>query len=181
MARYVERMDELLANGTITQETYDELVDLNAAKEAIREFETVKRERDELAQFKTEVEIAPKRAEAVKNAGVDFESLPAYGQDYLKRNIPADKLEDGDFVASVIQQGGFQAQVHENQEQSAQSGADQIVEFSTSPLGSLAEPLKAGKVTATDFAGWDTAKQREFMKKHPHAYDALTRGQEAVI
>lgn len=175
----IERLEEYDVPTELIEPLKQEL-DRDALRQKYENELAWRREHGEPAVQKVSfLETQPKRKETLKGVGIDYDSLPQYGKEVLDQ-IPADKLDDTDFVASFVQSKGFQAQITE-QVQTPQSGADQIAAFSSSPLGSLAEPLKAGKVTATDFAGWDTAKQREFMKKHPHAYDSLTRGQEAVI
>ena len=86
------------------------------------------------------LETQPKRKETLKGVGIDYDSLPQYGKEVLDQ-IPADKLDDTEFVASFVQSKGFEAQVQQ-QTQTPQSGADQIVAFSTSQgSGTQVQPV----------------------------------------
>lgn len=108
MPTYKEEVEELVESGVITQEKADRLLDLSMAKEAVREFDAIKRERDELASFKADVETAPLRAKALKDTlGVEWEGLTYAEQDFLKRNIPTEKFTDKEHIAQMVQQGGI--------------------------------------------------------------------------
>lgn len=68
-----------------------------------------RREHGEPAVAKVqEYQTEPVRAESLKKLGLDYDSQPPYAKDWLRTNIPADKLTDQEFVAGKIQEGGFQ-------------------------------------------------------------------------
>lgn len=178
MARYTERLDQLLNDGVLTQEQYDELADLSIAKDAIKEFNKVKSERDQFASKLEQFETAPKRKEALKRVGIDYDALPKYGQKALD-GIPAEDLDNLEKVAEFVQNEGFEANLQTEQEDTGeQSGAEQIVAFDSS-MGS-GTPAK-GKVTPDVYASWSPEKRRDFQQKNPEATEALKRGEEAPV
>lgn len=124
MAKYIERLEELRDAGKLTDEEFADLADLSAAKDAIKEFNQIKSERDDLASFKQNVETAPKRKEALKRAGIDYDALPKYGQKALD-GIPAEDLDDLEKVSKFVKDEGFEASI-KTPDPGEQSGADTI-------------------------------------------------------
>lgn len=169
MARYSDLLNQLLEDEVLTQEQHDELADLSAAKEAIKEFNEVKRERDELAAFKQQVETSPKRKEALKRVGVDYDAVPKYGQKALDA-IPSEDLDDLEKLAGHVQAEGFEATI-QAEEEGAKSGAEVITDFATSTTGT---PVRTSKEASEQafLADLDTVpdgdKQslREVLAKH---------------
>ena len=171
MAKYTDRLNELLNDGTLTQDVFDELADLSVAKDAIKEFNQVKSERDELATFKAQVETAPKRKEALKRVGIDYDAQPKYGQKTLDA-LPADKLDDLDFVAKYVTDEGFAATLQPEQQTGEKSGAEAITDTLTQ-FGS-GQPVRVGAEAAeADFLAdldkvpdGDKEALTEVLKKH---------------
>lgn len=52
-------------------------------------------------------ETQPKRKETLASVGIDYDSLPKYGQEVLD-SLPTDKLDDKDYVANFVQSKGFE-------------------------------------------------------------------------
>lgn len=126
MAKYTERLNELLESGVLTQEQHDELADLSIAKEAIKEFNEVKRERDEAVSKVSRYETLPKLKESLGKVGINYDDQPKYAKEALDR-IPADKLDDLEHVATYVQEQGFQATPAQKQEGGARPAAEAIV------------------------------------------------------
>lgn len=99
------------------------------------------KERDELKARLESIESAPKRKEALKRVGIDYDAQPRYGQKTLDA-IPADKLDDLDFIANFVKEEGFPATVQPQQQQGDRSGAEQIVAFTTD--AGTGAPLQTG-------------------------------------
>lgn len=76
---------------------------------------------------------APKRIEALKRVGVDYDSQPRSVKKTFDA-IPADKLDDLEYVANVVNEEGIAANLTAEQQQVAteQSGAERITNFATS-------------------------------------------------
>lgn len=86
------------------------------------------KEAQELRARLAAIESAPKRKEALSKVGVDLDAVPKYGQDWLEQNIPADKLEDQEFIAAKVSEGGFQPTKPAEQKREPQA-VDQINAF----------------------------------------------------
>ena len=111
-----EETIEQLEDAGVAQATIDSLkeahqaeLDASSLRKKLGELEAWKREQGEPALQKlNEYQTEPVRAESLKKLGLDYDSQPPYAKDWLRANIPADKLSDAEFVASKIQEGGFQ-------------------------------------------------------------------------
>lgn len=101
MAKYTDRLNQLVEDGVLTQEQHDELADLSVAKDAIKEFNQIKAERDELATKVQTFETQPKRKAALEKFGIDYTTSKKYLRDVFDK-IPADKLEDADFISQHL-------------------------------------------------------------------------------
>lgn len=177
MARYTERLNSLLEDGTITQETYDELADLSVAKDAIKEFNNVKRERDEFEQKVQQYESLPKRREALGQFGIDYDKSPKYLRSIFD-SLDAKKLDDREYVSQQLRDNEIEVQLSEEQASEDRPAAADIVD------AALSAPLTGSKVGATtpkDFAGWDPGKQRQFIRTNPQAYEQLKQGKSVVV
>lgn len=107
-----------------------EALEGSSLRQRINELETRWREEAEPAiSFKQSQDTLPKRKDALKKAGVDYDAQKPFGKEVLDA-IPADKLEDAEFVAEFVQAKGFEATVAQ-EEQGAKPGAQQIVEGTT--------------------------------------------------
>lgn len=80
--------------------------------------------------YKQRHESLPKRKEALKRVGVDYDAEKPYGQKTLD-SIPADKLDDLDFVASFVKEEGFEASIEAEGRTTEPSGAEVITDFAT--------------------------------------------------
>lgn len=80
----------------------------------------------ELAELRP-LKEAPKRMEALKRVGIDYEAQPGYGKKALD-SIPFDKLDDLDFVAQFVKDEGFEASLSPEQIAEGQTGAERITE-----------------------------------------------------
>lgn len=170
LGRYVpeavldEALDAVKSTEIAPKWFQDEVAKIGAdAKEA-------KQLRAELESIKS----APKRKEALARVGIDYDAVPKYGQKALDE-LPVEDLDDLDKVAQYVQEQGFEANLQTEEAPKEQSGAEQIVNFTSSvgPGG----PVK-GKLTPADFASWDHAKQRDFIENKPREYEAIKRGEE---
>lgn len=83
--------------------------------------------RDELESIKS----APKRKEALKRVGVEYDKQPKYGQKTLDA-IPHDKLDDLQYVANFVKEEGFEATLQTEEKPGEKSGAERITDFTTS-------------------------------------------------
>lgn len=169
-----ERLDELEEYG-VPSDVIDALrqeVDSSKLRQKVGELEARWKDEGEPAIAKVqEFETRPKRIEALRKAGIDYEDLKPYARDYLDRNIPADKLEDSDYIAEVISQGGFEASLEV--EQGEQTGAEQMAAHVNSRLQSGPRT----NITPTDYASWDFEKRREFLRSNPDKAEALAKGE----
>jgi vacuolar-type H+-ATPase subunit I/STV1 len=126
---------------------------------------------DELESRLSSIESAPKRKEALKRVGVDYDAQPKYGRKTLDA-IPADRLDDLDFVANYVKEEGFEATLAPEQQTGERSGAEQIVDF-TSNAGTGA-PVRTGQQAADEafYADLDRVPDgdkeaiREVLMKH---------------
>lgn len=80
------------------------------------------------------IESAPKRKEALKRVGVDYDAEKKYGQEKLD-SLPADKLDDLDFVAQFVKEAGFDAKLPSEEGTPAASGAEEVVNFTQGAVG----------------------------------------------
>jgi hypothetical protein len=130
-----------------------------------------KTEAEPALQFKRQYELAPKRKAALEPFGIDYENSPKYLRSVFDA-MDEKKLDDRDYVARHLQDHDIEVTVA--QEPSGEvSGAEGMV------AQSLSTPLRPapGTITPADFASWDMPRQRRFIKEHPEAYEALTKGQ----
>lgn len=103
---------------------------------------------DELENELTSIRSAPKRKEALKRVGIDYDAVPKYGQDTLD-SLPHDKLDDLDFVADFVKQKGFEAKVQSEEQTRERTGAEQVAEFaSTAGQGPPPEPAGYAEAVA---------------------------------
>ena len=79
---------------------------------------------DELEAELNNIKAGPQRDEAYSRVGLPTD-LPKYARDWLDSNVPIDKLGDLDFVASKVQEGGFQVDLSQVQAQ-PRTNAEQI-------------------------------------------------------
>lgn len=86
----------------------------------IKEYET------ELSDLRP-LKDAPKRKEALKRVGVDYDAQPKSVRRTFDA-IPSDKLDDLNHVAQVVQEEGIQADLSAVQEAQSQTAAEQISE-----------------------------------------------------
>lgn len=177
MARYTERLNDLLDEGTITQEQYDELADLSVAKEAIKEFNNLKKERDEFEQKVQRYETQPKRKAALEPFGIDYDRSPKYLKEVFDRFDP-EKLEDREYISEQLRQNEIEVSAAAEEVSGERPAAQEIVE------ASLSAPLvgsRVGQTTPKDFASWDHGKQRAFIRTNPDAYEQLKQGKAVVV
>lgn len=104
---------------------------------------------DELEARLNSIESAPKRKEALKRVGIDYDAVPKYGQEALD-SLPADKLDDLDYVAKYVNEKGFEADLSQQQPQPT-SEAERITQ-ATVDLGTGA-PVRISQ----------DARQQEFL------------------
>lgn len=88
------------------------------------------KERDELKARLESIESAPKRKEALRRVGIDYDQVPKYGQKALDE-IPTDDLDDLEKVAKFVSEQGFEAKVTPDESSQGGSGAEQITDFLT--------------------------------------------------
>lgn len=88
------------------------------------------KERDDLKARLESIESAPKRKEALKRVGIDYDAVPKYGQKALDE-IPAEDLDNLEKVAQYVQEQGFDAKVQAEQEGGEKPGSQQVTEFLT--------------------------------------------------
>lgn len=101
MGRYTDRLNQLLEDGVLSQDQYDELADLSVAKEAIKEFNDVKKERDTLRQEVQTFETQPKRKAALEQFGIDYDKSPKYLRQVFDQMDP-EKLDDQDYISQHL-------------------------------------------------------------------------------
>ena len=77
------------------------------------------------------IESAPKRKEALKRVGIDYDAVPKYGQKALD-DLPVEDLEDLTKVAQYVQEQGFEANLQTEDEARDKSGAESITDFTSS-------------------------------------------------
>lgn len=82
------------------------------------------KERDDLRSRLESIESAPRRKEALKRVGIDYDAVPKYGQKALD-GLPADDLDNLEKVAQFVQEQGFEANLT-NEQTPPQSGAERI-------------------------------------------------------
>lgn len=128
MAKYLDRLNGLLEEGVLTQEQYDELADLSAAKEAIKGFNQIRSERDELQNKLQRYETQPKRKAALEPFGIDYDKAPKYLKSVFDSMDP-DKLEDQDYVSQHLRDNDVEVTAPQagGDQEATQSGAAQIV------------------------------------------------------
>lgn len=69
---------------------------------------------DDLEAELTSIKSAPKRQEAYQRVGLKTD-LPKYARDWLDQNIPLDKLDDLEFIASKVKEGGYEVDLSQQQ------------------------------------------------------------------
>lgn len=105
---------------------YEKDLDASSLRRKVGELEARwKNEAEPAIQKATYYETQPKRIEALKGIGVDYAAMPKYGQEVLD-SLPADKLDDKEFVANFVQSKGFEITPQQAQP-GDQSGAAQVV------------------------------------------------------
>lgn len=126
---------------------------------------------DELEARLASIESAPKRKEALKRVGIDYDAQPKYGQKTLDA-IPHDKLDDLDFIANYVKEEGFEATLQPDEETPDRSGADQITDALTE-MGTGAPVRPASQQADDDFyrdldaiPDGDREAMREVLAKH---------------
>lgn len=144
MAKYVDRLNELLNEGTITQDQFDELADLSIAKEAIKEGNDWKRRAETAEATVQKFETAPKRKEAWKLVGIDYDNEKQYGRDALD-SYDGD-LDDTDALAAYATAKGFEATISSDAASGEKSGAEKITD-SITQFGS-GQPVRVGAEAA---------------------------------
>lgn len=103
----------------------------SSLRKRIDEFEAKWRDEAQPAiDFKRTQDTLPKRKEALKKAGVDYDSQKPFGKEVLDA-IPAEKLEDAEFVAEFVQAKGFEATQQSDEGQGTKPAAQQIVDGTT--------------------------------------------------
>lgn len=105
------------------------------------------KEAKELRAELESIRSAPKRKEALKRVGVDYDAVPLYGQKTLDA-LPADKLDDLDFVAQFVKEEGFEATLSPEQEVQERSGAEEMTHQQTS-MGN-GQPVRTGQQAADE-------------------------------
>jgi hypothetical protein len=151
MAKYLDRLNQLLSDGKISQEEHDELADLSVAKEAIKEFNQVASERDSLkAQVQT-FESLPKRKAALEPFGINYDNSPKYLRQVFDQMDP-EKLGDKEYVSKHLADNEVDVNLKAAEgQQGTPSGAAQIVNHAAS--------AGAGVTTLTDRAARIEAAQ----------------------
>ena len=98
-------------------------------RKQLTEWETRWRDEAEPAlDYKAKHESLPKRKEALKRVGVDYDAEKPYGRKTLD-SIPADKLDDLEFVANFVKEEGFEASLKSEGDEGEKSGAAEITDF----------------------------------------------------
>ena len=171
-SRYDETLDEFVNQYGVPEEKAA-LFRSNALRS---ELEDAKKQAAEAAQAKAELEKykrQPKVHQALAEFGVDVNALNKRDRTIVENHFPEFKeTPEKESVATFLQEWGFEARMPESEEQDQPNAAAVVSQSLSAPLGS-----GFAQVTPKDFASWDTARQRKFMKDSPEAYDALTRGQ----
>lgn len=174
----LERLEELDVPQNVIDGFRTEF-DSSGLRKKIGEYERRWKEEAEPAiDYRRRQETLPKRKEALRLVGVNYDAEPQYGQETLD-SIPDDKLDNTEWLAEFVKSKGFRASLQSEEEPREKSGAEKITDFLTN--AGPGAPVKAGVVTPATFASWDMGKRRDFMKKHPQAFDALSRGEEATV
>ncbi len=132
-----------------------------------------------LAELESEnkrLKSAPKIAEALKKAGVDFEALrPAERKLIDSLEFEGDDPAE-DWVAKVVSENGLpvtEGAGSEGQEGEEPPAAAVARQAKGSPAGG---GVSSGVVTPDTFASWPMDKRMEFINKHPEAEEMLGKG-----
>lgn len=176
------RYDEVLDRWINEHGVPDEEAQMFRSNKLREELEQAKAEAAEGRQAQAELEKVrkqPKVAAALSEFGVDMQSLNARDRAIVDEKFPEfEDAPDKEKVAEFLQTWGFDANQNQQTNQEAKPPAQKIVEHA------LAAPLshkRSGPTTPSDFASWDHAKQRDFIRKHPQEYEALKRGEAVSV
>ena len=107
MGRFENALKELAEKYDIDEEDLEKLSDSSIAREEIKNFKALERERDELAAKVETYEAAPKRIQALKDAGIDWDSLNKRDQRIVERELT--DYDDPEKVSEFINEWGFEA------------------------------------------------------------------------
>lgn len=154
--------------------------DSSGLRKKIGEYERRWKEEAEPAlSFKKEYELLPKRKAALEPFDIDYEKSPKYLKTVFNAMDPK-KLDDQEYVSQYLRDNDVEVNLRGEQEQGEEEpqGGRRMVEHA------LAAPLtgaRTGPLTPKDFATWDYARQKDFIRKHPREYEALTRGEAVTV
>jgi hypothetical protein len=140
-SRYIEELDGMLASETITQEQYDTLADLSAAKDAIKDHGQVTRERDEALGRLRNIERQPVREKVFgEELNIDLSKLSVADREKLDSFDWEGDEPDKEKAAEFAAQWKFPTKVPDNTATQT-SGAQQIVDFVTSTPSTSTDPI----------------------------------------
>ena len=128
MADKQELLEQLESYNVPTDviETFKQELDSSSLRQKLESEIAWRKEHGEPAVQKVSYfETQPKRKETLAGIGIDYDSLPKYGQEVLD-SLPADKLDDKEFVANFVQSKGFEAN-SQQPTQTPQPGAAGVV------------------------------------------------------
>lgn len=176
------RYDEVLDRWVNEHGVPDEEAQMFRSNKLREELEQARKDAAEGKNAKAELEKLrkqPKVESALAEFGVDMQSLNARDRAIVSEKFPEfEDAPDKEKVAEFLQTWGFDANVSQEEQTQEKPQAQRITEFALSaPLSGKA----AGPTTPKDFASWDPARQRQFIRSNPQAYEQLKRGEAVSV
>jgi len=135
-------------------------------------YDTVLKENSELRNKVTELIEIPKKEQAFRKAGVDFEALRPAEKDLLRKAKPDGEITE-EWVAKVISEYELPVTVNEESSEEEPASAGVVEAAKSAPTG-----VRSGStITPTVAAKWTPDRMMAFAEKYPEAWESLKKGE----
>lgn len=125
-----------------------------------------------------ELVVVPKKEEAFRRAGVDFDSLRPAEQEILKNLQFEGDAPSEQWVADQISK--YQLPVAGGGANEQSNAAGVVSAARSAPTGGARGGGAQGVLDGEEVASWTMEKRIKFMNEHPDEYEALLRGEEVT-
>lgn len=178
MSDYDELMDRLKEEGRDEDAEVLEKYSATQLRQKAKRADELERDLERLKKENFELVVVPKKEEAFRRAGVDFDSLRPAEQEIIRNLQFEGDAPSEQWVADQISKYQFPTAGGGAGADSPAAGV--VAAARSAPTGGARGTGASGVITPEVAGEWSMEKRIKFMNEHPDEYEALLQGEEVT-